>query len=422
MILTPNAAFTALSLILLLNFLTLLLSFGVFSACLQLKPGKKMMTAATLLLVLSLVPVVRNIFGSSALHLTEIDPGASWLTAYAVISLILAAAVGVTAVCLHRWRLTHISSGSIKESMDNLPVGMCYYWPGGLVKLANVRMEKLCREITGEALMNAESFRKILSEKAVGAPDGQSMIVLLPDKAAASFSVKDVRFEGHLLHEMLAVDISEEYRLTGELSELQKKADQINQRLRALSSEIKYMIMERENLEIRAAVHDQVGLALLRTKRALSGSDADQIKQILNEWQQIIRLLKHEKGTGSGRLYDSALEQAEALGITLKIDGELPDIGYMDPIIDMAVFVHLTNVMRHAEGTEAYIKVREKDGKCILHFTNNGKPPAEKIKETGGLKNLRAMVEREGGTMEIRTEPGFVMVLTMPKEKKRDGL
>ena len=35
----------------------------------------------------------------------------------------------------------HITRRSIRESFDNLPSGLCYYWPGGLPKLINRRMD-----------------------------------------------------------------------------------------------------------------------------------------------------------------------------------------------------------------------------------------------------------------------------------------
>ena len=43
----------------------------------------------------------------------------------------------------------------------------------------------------------------------------------------------------------------------------------------------------------------------------------------------------------------------------------------------------------------------------ILELTNNGEPPKDDIKETGGLLSLRHMVDNMNGEMYIESEPEF---------------
>ena len=43
--------------------------------------------------------------------------------------------------------------------------------------------------------------------------------------------------------------------------------------------------------------------------------------------------------------------------------------------------------------------------------------PEKGIRESGGLLNLRRMVERAGGGMKIRSLPAFEMALKLPREK-----
>ena len=75
----------------------------------------------------------------------------------------------------------------------------------------------------------------------------------------------------------------------------------------------------------------------------------------------------------------------------------------------------MTNVVKHANGNELYVTVRE-DGKTLTaSFTNNGNPPSGEIAEGGGLSSLRTLVEREGGIMTIRSKPAFSLELTMKK-------
>lgn len=51
-----------------------------------------------------------------------------------------------------------LSSVSIKESVDMLPKGICFYEKSGLVRLINREMNNLSVLILGEALLNGTSF------------------------------------------------------------------------------------------------------------------------------------------------------------------------------------------------------------------------------------------------------------------------
>lgn len=51
----------------------------------------------------------------------------------------------------------------------------------------------------------------------------------------------------------------------------------------------------------------------------------------------------------------------------------------------------------------------------MAELSNNGHSPAGEIRETGGLKNLRHMVESAGGDMKIESMPRFVLRVLLPK-------
>ena len=320
------------------------------------------------------------------------------------------------------WRRYHISPMSIKESLDRLPTGLCYYWPGGLVKLANIQMDTLCRSLTGDALTDAKAFWETLSNGKLPnmIQSGSNPIVCLSDGRAYSFRKNEITMEGRLLYELIAEDVSEEYRLGMELSEKQAKASYINARLKSLSASIKFMVMDKEALETKIRIHDQLGYALLHAKQFFLSPDSADWQQLKREWKRIVLPLLHDDRELWRNPYDSYLEQAEALGIELVIDGELP-VEYRE-IIDTAVTVHLTNVLRHAKGTTAWIEARTTATGSRLRFTNNGMPPKGEIQETGGLGNLRRAVEQAGGNMEIISVPAFEIILTLPKETRENAL
>lgn len=53
---------------------------------------------------------------------------------------------------------------SVKECMDELPVGICFYRDGGLTKLTNLKMESIAQRLTGSNISDAESFREAVSK------------------------------------------------------------------------------------------------------------------------------------------------------------------------------------------------------------------------------------------------------------------
>jgi hypothetical protein len=56
-----------------------------------------------------------------------------------------------------------IDQSSIKEGVDQINSGLCFYIKGGRVILANSRMNALCHAIAGHALQDAQAFWKTLS-------------------------------------------------------------------------------------------------------------------------------------------------------------------------------------------------------------------------------------------------------------------
>lgn len=55
-----------------------------------------------------------------------------------------------------------ISFWSVKETIDNVPCGVCVSDPLGRIVLSNKKMRELGRKLTGEALQNYEDLKIVL--------------------------------------------------------------------------------------------------------------------------------------------------------------------------------------------------------------------------------------------------------------------
>ena len=320
----------------------------------------------------------------------------------------------------HRLRL---SAMSFKEAFDSLPTGLCFYLEGGMTRLVNPQMEHIFRMVTGGHLSNAAEFFDALRNKAYAcsASGGETPIICLPDGTAFGFTHHVLEYQGETLHELIAADITGQYQMTLDLERKQKDILIINKRLKAINSTMRFVIMEKEILAMKTRVHDELGAALLMSRRYLLTPDEVRADGLLSQWKTSFGLLRSEARETWQKPYLVNLRKAELLGVQLTVHGRLPEEEHLIRVIDTAIAVHTTNVLRHAEGTRAEIEVTESRSFYTLRFSNNGRPPQHGVREGSGLSNLRHLAERAGGGMKIQALPRFSLLLRLPK-RKPEGL
>ena len=318
---------------------------------------------------------------------------------------------------VYQWNQSHVSETSIKEALDALPTGLCYALPEGLPLLVNEKMEELGTILLGKPFQNAKkAWEDLEGGRANGLiKSGPEPIYELPGGRVYSFHREKLALEVGMVYAILATDVTEEYSLTKELAEKQKKAGIINARLKSLLSTIEYVTMNRELLHLKVALHDNLGRSLLSAKRFILKSDAVDPKELLAIWKQNLRHLIGEAPEEWQIPYYVARKEAATLGIELQIVGTLPEDDRLLPVIDQAISTHVINVLRHANGHIAMVHIWEDEKAYAITFTNDGNPPAGEIRETGGLGNLKRQVEALGGRMELSAKPRFEMVLNIPK-------
>ncbi|MBP3204004.1 MAG: hypothetical protein J6M66_01125 [Lachnospiraceae bacterium] len=348
-------------------------------------------------------------------------PIVNWPANVPVGMLVLVTALGLTElVRIRKWNGSHLSDNSIKEAMDQLPTGLGYALPDGLPLLVNERMDQLYRELFRTPLNNAEEGWNRISalpgEDRIygGDPQEGQKIVRLPDGGVIGFQRKNISMPEGEVVELLATDLSKEYALTLKLQEKEKQARAMNARLKSLIGTIEYVTMSRELLRLKVALHDNIGQCILLSKQYLLSPGEENRKLLLDQWLTNARhLMREEPEHWQAPYYVNSLEAAK-MGITLDIAGELPREEKLMPVVDQAISAHVTNVLRHADGKVARIRVRQTKEGYELSFSNDGKAPQENVREMGGLANLRQKVEEVGGSMEIHSTPAFELVLTLP--------
>ncbi|MCR4584824.1 MAG: hypothetical protein K5686_03790 [Lachnospiraceae bacterium] len=316
----------------------------------------------------------------------------------------------------NRWQERHISAMSVKEAFDRLPAGLLFYVESGVPLMVNEMMHSVSRDISGMPLRDGEAFYKMLKEK--GQETGDQIMVR--GESGKVYSIKKSRLliKGAEVAELTAVDISREYELTEELKKKQDKVRLLNNRLKALLASVEYVSMNRELLQLKTALHDNIGQSILIARRYLSAPGSVDKKRMLDFWGENIKHLVNDEPEEWELPYYVISKEADRLGIKLNIIGELPDEQELIPVVDAAISVHIGNTLKHADGRVATVSVQREAGRIELCFTNDGKQPEEEIVEMGGLLNLRKEVESVGGSMELISRPAFELKISLPGEEE----
>lgn len=303
-----------------------------------------------------------------------------------------------------RWRKEQFSPDTIRESINQLPTGLCFGAKNGSVLLANHVMEEISLSATGEALLDANAFWEAA---------GKSGFLTLEDGTVWSLDRRVLPTELGDVYQITATDVTKTHALMQELKREQQHLKEVNKRLLQYGDSVAVLTREKEILSARIRVHDSLGECLLAAKRCiLTPVDRRDKEEALRLWQQAITLMEtpqeEEKSDSLGEL----LKAARAVGVGVVFQGAVPPAGTAArTLTEAAIHTCVTNTVRHAKGTRLFVLLERTGTLWTIRCTNNGAAPSGPIREGGGLSSLRRQVEREGGTMTVESTPRFVLTI-----------
>lgn len=339
------------------------------------------------------------------------------------LALLLAALMAgeiLVAMRLYRRRGEHLMPGAIKESLDTLPDGVCFYAQDGQPLLVNEQMNRISSELFGREILNADHFWRDV-QQASGMKQDASAVVRTADGKVWEVRRSALTVRGAVVYELAALDVTEQHRLHEELMQRNERMNRINERLRRFSQEMVTFTAEKELLNAKIMVHDSVGCALLAFRSYLAQEEgARERGSLLLLWRYVCRVMKKEAAPAGE--WDELERIAQILHVTIRLDGVLPENLGVRAAMIAAMHECLTNTASHAGGDTLYVKVREEKGCSWAELTNSGWPPDEPIRETGGLKDLRRIVERAGGSMTVKSAPRFLLRVEFQERGAEDWI
>ena len=272
----------------------------------------------------------------------------------------------------------NVTSLSIKDALDMLPVGLCFANFNGSVALKNLKMDDYCREYTGEELKNIDEFLTEIS--LAGSPVGGQWITELGDRTVM-FTEDDVEIDGEFYTELIASDVTEI---------LDAYSDSHND----IDLEIPFPSKRKP-------------LPLIDTTPRLDepafGTFATPSLKMLVPFTLL----------GKTLLFQHLVGDLKEVG-ECEVFGEPPESISLREILARALRECAANTVKHSGGDRLYVRFKRDENSLTADFSNNGMPARKPVSESGGLKLVRTLVENNGGEMTVLHAPRFTVQIVIP--------
>ena len=328
---------------------------------------------------------------------------------------------------LYRQGKQALSRDSVKQALDMLPSGICYFTPSGSVKLCNRQMDSLFRAIAQSDLQTLAELQDALSDcdacSGIICLSKERQTYLFPDGKAWRYRQTEVKdSDGALYTEAVFSDVTELYNKNLELKAQIKRLKAISRELKWLSDNALILTREKEVLSAKTKLHDDMGAGLIAIRHILNNNGTQEAATAVDVFRRAVSAIKYDNVYPRGHIeLDRFLQDAAAIGIKVDLSGELPRQEELRRVMILAMRECLTNSVRHAGATTILITAENKGDSVSMKITNDGRAPETEVVPKGGLHNLYRHILDLGGTMEIQSKPVFVLTVVLPAIKEVTG-
>lgn len=270
-----------------------------------------------------------------------------------------------------------------------------------------------------EVFINGKHFKDLIDEK-----KNDQDIIMLKDNSYWLSGYSRIKSYGFNINRIVLTDVTEEYRLIKELMVRSEEQKKLNQVLNEYSRQIVDSITQREILNAKIRIHDNLGMFLISAKHYItSGGTKEEYENLLKNFSNTINTLKNAE-ISVNRLdeYNLMLDTAKEVNLSIHINGELPEREPYKHIVAAALHETMTNTIRYANGNNVYIDIGETDNRLSVSFRNDGKAPEGKVEPRGGLLSIKELTEKIGGSFSIENNGEFILNLSFVKENEDNGI
>ena len=243
---------------------------------------------------------------------------------------------------------------------------------------------------------------------------------------------KQLDCNGEEIFQYTATDTSILYQMSVKWKKNNEELLHMNDRLRQYGNDIGELVRNREILDAKMKIHDEMGQALLAIRawllqkssndlndEASMASRLESAQELLKRWEYVIALLKKEGEEEVRNTWHYFTEAADFAGVRISLKGELPKDSKTVSLLVTVAAEALTNAVRHADADTLFIRIMHTKKEVCCSFKNNGKAPEHPVTEGGGLGALRMRIEKSGGRMQTDWQPCFSLNICLPEGEER---
>lgn len=310
-----------------------------------------------------------------------------------------------------------LSPFSIKQAIDDLPVGLCFADPFGRIILCNCKMSDIGITLLGShpQMMNEVESALMNPPETSGIKiiNGSKNLFQFPDGRIFEFhkhTMTTPEIKGYT--QLSAQDVSFVYNENVSLECENQKLKKVNEKLNKMYECMEDTVRERESLDLKVYIHDMLGRSLITIQDIISSSSGS-VETKLKTLKEAVSYLSSNRSVFRNT-FEEVQQNALEMGVKVTFAGNIPSDMQTENLIAAAVRECVTNCIRHAKGNRVDVSIHEMSGIIRVVITNNGEVPKEKPKEGSGLSSLRRSVESSGGEMYISHIPAFALILNIP--------
>ncbi len=337
--------------------------------------------------------------------------------------------VTVLSIALGAWLLLGetknrktITHRSIKESLDNLPTGVCFFNEAGLPVLCNHAMQRFSFAVCGKDVQYITDLEHCLADDFAPTTDARKDGLVFVLQGGRAWHLEKRTFtneSGNHYTQYIATDVTELHENRVALQEENAQLRRVQSDLQVLSSNVVTVTREEEILNTKMRVHDEMGRCLIAAQKYLQEGSSESIPDsVAIAWQRAVSMIKYNNETSDEDMLSQIRKTCKSIKLGFVQKGKLPKEESAAYLLTCAVRECVTNAVRYADASELYADFTETETEATVVVYNDGKQPDSEIVEGGGLSTLRRRVERAGGSMTVQSRPRFKLTVTVPKGKE----
>lgn len=300
----------------------------------------------------------------------------------------------------------------IVEAFDKINIGVCYYDSYGRIVLCNEYMQEISVEGLGKRVLNGLEFWDGIS--AICEKTESDAIYELHIKGKYySVYAGEIAFQNDKLTEIIVVDTTKLKDKKNELELNNRKLTEMNKHLVEYGEIADSVIREQEILNAKIQVHDRFGDLLLTTKRGIENKlPPNEFDRILESIKETLTFMKFGEDDWGEDSFKELEKTSNSIDVKIRLSGAIPTEKVKRGLVFLGIRESLTNIVKHADGHNLYVDILAAD-KMHIKITNDGNKPKDNITLGTGLTALKSKVDKAGGVMNIETDNGFTLHITI---------